>query len=291
MKAIIISVIVMLSLPACLVAQKPDSLLANSLLWQVSGNGLTKPSYLLGTIHVICVEDAFLDGITEKKLAAADKLFLEVNDTSSVRQYFRMKNKTIPDLIDEEHVTKVKKMLPHHKSAEYDSLFRFIPYFVTGQLMGELGFEWCRHTSMERVVTRYARQKRIPVFELESSREHMVPIASLSLETQVAQLKDVIDNPSFYKKRSEYIRRFYQKKNIEELYRQVAIVIADAEKGQPVLFLDNRNKSWIQVMGNAMKTSSCFFAFGAAHLAGLNGVINLLRQKGYSVAPLQNIDE
>jgi uncharacterized protein YbaP (TraB family) len=39
------------------VSKKP---LEKSLLWEVSGNGLTKPSYIYGTIHMICKDDASL---------------------------------------------------------------------------------------------------------------------------------------------------------------------------------------------------------------------------------------
>lgn len=34
--------------------------LENSLLWEVSGNGLSKPSYVYGTIHGICPTDYFM---------------------------------------------------------------------------------------------------------------------------------------------------------------------------------------------------------------------------------------
>lgn len=39
----------------------------NSLLWEVSGNGLSKPSYLFGTIHMICKEDFFMPDVVQQK--------------------------------------------------------------------------------------------------------------------------------------------------------------------------------------------------------------------------------
>ena len=41
-------------------AQTKSPKLENSLLWEVSGNGLSKPSYVYGTIHMICAGDYFL---------------------------------------------------------------------------------------------------------------------------------------------------------------------------------------------------------------------------------------
>jgi uncharacterized protein YbaP (TraB family) len=53
--------------------------------------------------------------------------------------------------------------------------------------------------------------------------------------------------------------------------------------GSQELLLDRRNRNWIPVMESAMKNSSTFFAVGAGHLAGNQGVLELLRKQGYKV--------
>jgi uncharacterized protein YbaP (TraB family) len=57
--------------------------------------------------------------------------------------------------------------------------------------------------------------------------------------------------------------------------------------GYEDLLLVTRNKNWIPVMGEMMKTQPVFFAVGAGHLGGKNGVIALLRQEGYTVVPVK----
>jgi uncharacterized protein YbaP (TraB family) len=52
-------------------------------------------------------------------------------------------------------------------------------------------------------------------------------------------------------------------------------------------FLDVRNKNWIPVIESQIKVNSTFIAVGAAHLPGENGVINLLKMKGYTVEPVK----
>jgi uncharacterized protein len=47
--------------------------------------------------------------------------------------------------------------------------------------------------------------------------------------------------------------------------------------------LDNRNKNWIPKIIEFAKEQRVFFGFGAGHLPGENGVINLLRKEGYTV--------
>ncbi|HOU47328.1 MAG TPA: TraB/GumN family protein, partial [Chitinophagales bacterium] len=48
----------------------------NSLFWQISGNGLTKASYLYGTIHLISQDDYFLGKNVLKKLNKSEKLIM-----------------------------------------------------------------------------------------------------------------------------------------------------------------------------------------------------------------------
>ena len=49
------------------------------------------------------------------------------------------------------------------------------------------------------------------------------------------------------------------------------------------ILLVERNKNWIPLMSNKMSLEPTFFAVGAGHLAGENGVIHLLRKAGYTL--------
>src|SRR5688572_9170083 len=51
----------------------------NALLYEVSGNQLAKPSYLFGTLHLVCPEDLRVTPTTLKALNDSQQLFLEVD--------------------------------------------------------------------------------------------------------------------------------------------------------------------------------------------------------------------
>jgi uncharacterized protein YbaP (TraB family) len=51
----------------------------NTLLWKISGNGLEKPTYLFGTIHMLCAEDAVLSDNMKKAISACDEVYFEVD--------------------------------------------------------------------------------------------------------------------------------------------------------------------------------------------------------------------
>jgi uncharacterized protein YbaP (TraB family) len=49
------------------------------------------------------------------------------------------------------------------------------------------------------------------------------------------------------------------------------------------LLLDDRNERWIPILQKEFKKNSLFIAVGAGHLPGEKGVIQLLRNAGYTV--------
>jgi uncharacterized protein YbaP (TraB family) len=51
-------------------------------------------------------------------------------------------------------------------------------------------------------------------------------------------------------------------------------------------FLVKRNTNWIPIIEKQISKKATFIAVGAAHLPGENGVIQLLKSKGYQVVPV-----
>ena len=58
--------------------------------------------------------------------------------------------------------------------------------------------------------------------------------------------------------------------------------MADVEAGENVLLTD-RNREWIPSMEEMAQEKPTFFAVGAGHLGGPEGIIILLRKAGYKV--------
>lgn len=79
---------------------KPKTLvnepLEKSVLWEISGNGLAKPSYLFGTIHMICNEDFVWDDRLQRAFDATDELVMEV-DMDEIEKEFGNMFGTMPE--------------------------------------------------------------------------------------------------------------------------------------------------------------------------------------------------
>ncbi len=83
------------------------------------------------------------------------------------------------------------------------------------------------------------------------------------------------------------MQRIYKSQNLDSLYilvQQDGGMIQEKEAS----FLGQRNKNWIPKIENNIKNGQVFIAVGAAHLPGENGVIQLLRNKGYKVTAIKN---
>jgi uncharacterized protein YbaP (TraB family) len=55
---------------------------------------------------------------------------------------------------------------------------------------------------------------------------------------------------------------------------------------QHKLLVDERNLMWLPKIESQIKTGQCFIAVGLGHLEYKEGLINLLRKKGYKLTPI-----
>src|ERR1043165_6794377 len=96
-------------------SSKSNEAAKSSLLWRISGNGLDKPSYLFGTIHMLCQEDAVLGDSLKKAIHNCDNVYLEVQMDNVLEMIgmlgqLNMKDDTtLADLLSKEDYNKEKK--------------------------------------------------------------------------------------------------------------------------------------------------------------------------------------
>src|SRR5687768_13847082 len=51
----------------------------NTLLWELTGKGLEKPSYIFGTMHILCASDARLSDSLKGIIRATDLIYFEID--------------------------------------------------------------------------------------------------------------------------------------------------------------------------------------------------------------------
>jgi uncharacterized protein YbaP (TraB family) len=102
---------------------------------------------------------------------------------------------------------------------------------------------------------------------------------------EIRSIMNMVNDFDAQKKEFNRMSTIYKSQDLEALYQLIAE--SPEMMGSQELLLDHRNRNWIPVMDSAMKKTSTFFAVGAGHLGGNQGVLELLRKQGYSVKPIQ----
>ena len=263
-------------------AQKLDK----GLLWKISGNGLAKPSYLFGTMHVTC--DATLDVYTLAALDVTDQLYLELDMDDPDMQSNMMGTITMKDgvtmksLATPEDYKITEEFIKVNTGASLDMLGTFKPFMVTAFLYPKMID--CPAQSYEMSLTAIAKEQKEEVSGLETIAEQMAVFDAIPYKEQMDELvKTAKNNMVNDKKELAEMMALYNTKDLNALLAFMDKSDNKMMAAHNDVLLVNRNKNWIPKIETIAKAKPTFFGVGAAHLAGENGVIKLLRKKGYKV--------
>ncbi|HZH35852.1 MAG TPA: TraB/GumN family protein [Flavisolibacter sp.] len=291
------SVLLLSGLVAC--GQKPKVPAAtpanNTLLCRITGNGLQKPSYLFGTMHMLCADDIELSDSLRTAIGRADQVYLELDMDNMFEMLGAMQNMkmrgdtTLSDLLTKDEYKKVKE----HFNAKgglmpFAMLENFKP-LMTAAMLSEQQFATCDHMiSMEQLIMKEAKNADIPLKGLETMNYQLSIFDKIPYKLQAKQLYQMITRTDKHEKDElTILTDAYRKQQLEKLEELTTKDDMGIQNFTDVLLYD-RNKNWTEKMQSMMSKSSVVVAVGAGHLPGQKGVINLLRKAGYKVDPVKN---
>lgn len=277
-------------------AQQKNQSSLNTLLWQISGNGLQRPSYLFGTIHMICSEDAVLSDSLKAAIENSDVVYFEVDmdnlfEMLGVMRKMKMRNDTtLADLLNKEDYEKVKKYFEGKETLlPFSVLETYKPLLAASMLME--GSSACESPeAMEEVIMKEAKHHGKTVKGLETMAFQMSIFDTIPYKMQAIQLLKYVDDAGrgdTDNKEYDKLMQAYKDQDLsklEELTKTTDMGIANFTD----ILLYNRNKNWVEKLKNIMPGNPVVIAVGAGHLPGDKGVINLLRKAGYTVKPVPN---
>lgn len=264
--------------------------LEKSLLWKISGNGLKKPSYLFGTIHLTC--DTSLDANTLNALETTEQLYLELDMDDKSIQMKLMKLMMMKDgaklstLLSPEDFKILDEFMKKNLNMSAKLFDSFKPFMISSMLFPKMLD--CKSQSVESELMKITKEQNEEIFGLEIAEDQMKVFDEISYQDQAEELlKTVKDNLEKDKKEFQEMITIYQNKDIEGMLKMMSDSDNKITSENQDILLNDRNKNWIPIMVKIMKDKPTFFGVGAGHLAGEEGVIKLLRKKGYKVEAVQ----
>lgn len=263
----------------------------NSLLWQIFGNGLAQPSYLFGTIHLMCPDDIQVTEAMESALKDSEKVVMEVDmDEPNImmdmqKAAMMTDGTTLNDLLSEEEYQMVGNYLQDSLKIPIQALNTMKPLMLS--MLTFLDVLDCQPGSYEMVLTQRAKSQEKEVLGLETIEDQTAVFDAIPLEEQSDYLVEAIEKYDETVAETESMIDAYQKGSVSELYDITHEAMKDMENAEKALLTD-RNQKWIPTMEEMVKQQPTFFAVGAAHLGGTQGVIALLKEKGYTVEPIND---
>lgn len=260
--------------------------LENATLWKISGNGLEEPSYLFGTIHITC--DATIEPDVKNALDETSQVVLEIDmddpsmQAKMMQGMYMRDNKTLKDLVSKDDYIAIDTMFKKHLGVSVQMLQNTKPFFLTASLYPKLID--CPMQSFEAEILKIAKEQNEEVKGLETIEDQLNLFDEIPYEDQVKDLvRSAKDNLAYDKSTFAKMLKVYKDENITEMVDMVSDENYSSTAKYQDKLLDNRNKNWIPNIGKYAKEQPTFFGVGAGHLAGENGVINLLRAEGYTV--------
>jgi uncharacterized protein YbaP (TraB family) len=238
---------------------------------------------------MICKEDFLFSNTLKEKVTASKNVYLELDmdDPAMMMKMASlaiMKDKTLKDLMSKADYELVSAYVKDSLGMPMMMFNRMKPITLMSLIYTKV--LPCSSTeSYEGKFVELAKAQKKEVKGLETIEDQMGVFDKIPDSVEAQMILEMIRTMPEQRKQMAQMVDSYKKENIQQLSEQMSE--SPEWKGFEDILLANRNRTWIAIMESAMKQGTQIFAVGAGHLPGKDGVINLLRQAGYTVTPVK----
>lgn len=251
MYKLLLSLLIWVGVNFSLFAQKIDTP-TSSLLWKIEHEQMEKPAYMFGSIHVICANEMFWSPTLDSIILDADEVLFEVNMPKFFSQY-----------IDD----------------RFNDIVSFRDSIVLHAFDSTDTTDKCYYSlSYEQAFSMMAYKHQKTFGHLETM---MGQVLALYRYAAFNDKNDTTNNKNSYKQ----LVTLYQSQDVNAIEKYTESITSYHQMDE--LFY-KRNKRWAKKLNNYLKksTHTKLIVFGAGHLGGEYGMINLLRSTGFQVTPV-----
>lgn len=281
---------------------------SGSILWKISGKGLTKTSYILGSQHLI--NPSFLNqviGYTEA-FNQSEVIVGEVDtsDKEALTQQMQAAlilgegEKGYSDILNEEELQSLTNNLLKHLGIPLTPFLQTKPALITTLLAVKLhrdidpSFDPQNHVAIDEHIQQKGIENKKQIIGLETAQEQIDILFSDPVEEQLKELICALNEMDLGEKTYRKLNEYYESGDLIALYNlmtdkdpdipQSACPMSEEKKEK---MLDDRNQAWLKKIPGLLKTNSNLIVVGAGHLPGKEGLLYQLAKMGYLVEPVK----
>lgn len=262
---------------------------AHTLLYKIEGNGLATPSYLYGTMHtaddaVFALMDSVLIDFGQAKAYVMEINTDSVNMGEMQREVLLEGDTTLKTLLTDDEHKKLGKLF-RQKTGYPLMLFNKLKPLYIMLMMQEGKKDKNAGKPLDLYFDDLAKKEKKTIYGLEKPEDQLALLKGISTSQQIAMLKEVIAHPNEEDKLDNELMKDYTSGDLDKL---LELTLSDTSLGADFnnKFINKRNIVMAAGIDRIIHSQPAFIAVGAAHLPGENGVIELLRKKGYKVSPV-----
>jgi uncharacterized protein len=285
-KVVFVLVLLLLTMPR-IKAQE------SSILWEITGNGITKPSYLFGSLKFIGEKEFYLPKEATEKIKQS-AIFAIEDEVDHHAQHEL--NKVL-------HFPKGESLSTHLSAEDYNKVVNFFESeFKISKKQFEakyakliplaISISMTRLSLGEKVkfydieLLKFAKSNKVKSYSLESVDREAKALTSFYIEDQTAALLHTVNN--FEKQKTEFQKLMddYPQGKLEEIFEYT---LHPLENNQDFIntFFYQRNKEWMPKIEKMISENVAFISVGVSHLEGDGGLLNLFKEKGYTLTPIK----
>lgn len=258
------------------------------LLFEISGNNLQKPSFIFGTMHLLCEGDFEMSEEMISKIKSSEIVAMEMDlddPTMAFKMMGKMKMKgdtSLSDLMPKARYDDLKSYLKDSLNLPPMMFQKTKPFLIYSLILTKL--LPCKTLMLENEIMRIGKGKK--VVGLETIDFQMGLMDKMSYQLQADYLLETLADKEKSIREFQEMAESYKKRDLEILLKSI-----DAEKGMMADFenemLHKRNLAWIPEIKKLVSEKTTFIAVGAGHLGGPKGVLQLLQNEGYTLKVIE----
>lgn len=268
----------------------------NFILWEISGNGLKSPSYLLGTLKFTGEKEFYLPKQVTERIKKSDLFAIEDEVDHHAQHELNKalhfpKGQSLATQLTPQDYKLVQEFFQKEfgvTKSLFESKYVTIKPLALSILMTRLSLgEKVKFYDME--LLKFANKNNLETYSLESIDREATALNAFPMEDQVKALLHSVAN--FENQKAEYKKLMadYPTGNLDEIFE---FTLHPTENNPLFLeeFYYKRNEEWMPKIEKMMTDKTSFISIGISHLEGERGVLNLLKTKGYTLTGIPTKD-